>query len=55
MTPPLTPELQRYKDTVSCGKLSLEVPEHPLEQLMQTSIVSCENTLVFIYLKIAVR
>ena len=35
----LFPELQRYKDTVRCGPLDVEVPGHRQQQLTQTSIV----------------
>ena len=35
----LLSELQRYKDTVWCAELGVEVPGHNREQLMQTLIV----------------
>ena len=37
---PLLPELQRYKDTVRCAALGVEVPGHHQEQWTQTLIVS---------------
>ena len=35
----LFPELQRYKDTVRCGGLGVEVKRHRQHQLTQTLIV----------------
>ena len=35
----LLPELQRYKDTVRCAALGVEVPGHRQQQLTKTLIV----------------
>ena len=40
----LLPELQRYKDTVTCGALGAEVPGHLHQQLTRTLIVSLLKT-----------
>ena len=40
----LPPELQRYKDTVSCAALGAEVPGHSQQQLTQTLIVHLLKT-----------
>ena len=36
----LLPELQRYKDTVRCAALGMDVPGHRQKQLTQTLIVN---------------
>ena len=43
----LLPELQRYKDTISCATLSAEVPGHRQQQLTQTLIVRLLKTHFF--------
>ena len=45
--PALLPELQRYKDTVRCAALGVEVPGHRKQQLMQTLIVRLLKTHFF--------
>ena len=46
----LLPELQRYKDTVMCVALGVEVPGHRKEQLTQTLIVHLSETHLFLLL-----
>ena len=43
----LLPEMQRYKDTVSCAALGAEVSGHRQKQLTQTLIVRLLKTHFF--------
>ena len=43
----LLPELQRYKDTVRCAALGVEVPGHHQQQLTQILIVRLLKTHFF--------